>query len=245
MLGMHRITYSLSEKCSRDRDQEELEKLSLIFDIPLSVLLDGSTMKRPQANPDIDEKMFKNIFIYILNKVGIKPNIGKTTLYKLLYFADFDHYEKYGTSITGTNYIKLPMWPAPYNFDVLVHDMVKNDEILVADQNYGGYYQKKYFPNKIVESKELPDTARAIVDDILSRYADMNASEISNYSHGDVPRLQTKDMEIIDYSLANSRHYPYSILAREQKKQETQAFAKITWFFEDLADEPDLYEDYR
>ena len=29
---------------------------------------------------------FKEVFLYILNKVGAKPNVGKTVLFKLLYF---------------------------------------------------------------------------------------------------------------------------------------------------------------
>jgi len=40
-------------------------------------------------------KKFKEVFLYILEKVGARPNIGETALYKLLYFIDFDYYEKY------------------------------------------------------------------------------------------------------------------------------------------------------
>jgi hypothetical protein len=52
-------------------------------------------------------------------------------------------------------------------------------------------------------------------------------------------------MDVIDYKLVENRQYPYSPLCRENKKKETQAFAKMTGFFDDLANEPDLYEDYR
>ncbi len=79
----------------------------------------------------------------------------------------------------------------------------------------------------------------------MERIGNMNASQVSDYSHGDIPRLQTKDMEIIPYQLAYNRQYPYSIVAREQKKQNTQKEAMFSWFFSDLANEPDLYEDYR
>ena len=52
-------------------------------------------------------------------------------------------------------------------------------------------------------------------------------------------------MEIINYDLVKFREYPFSPLARAEKKQETQSFAKMTGFFDDLASEPDLYEEYR
>ena len=51
---------------------------------------------------------FKQVLLYILNKCGQKPNVGKTVLNKLLYFADFNYYEKYFESITGVEYVKLP-----------------------------------------------------------------------------------------------------------------------------------------
>jgi len=33
---------------------------------------------------------FRRVFLYILNKVGAKPNVGETVLFKLLYSIDFD-----------------------------------------------------------------------------------------------------------------------------------------------------------
>ena len=38
----------------------------------------------------------KNLILYILGKCGQRPNIGKTVLNKLLYFSDFNFYEKDG-----------------------------------------------------------------------------------------------------------------------------------------------------
>jgi hypothetical protein len=53
-------------------------------------------------------KMMQTI-LYILSKCAGKPNVGKIVLNKLLYFADFNHYEKYWESITEDKYIKMPM----------------------------------------------------------------------------------------------------------------------------------------
>jgi hypothetical protein len=86
---------------------------------------------------------------------------------------------------------------------------------------------------------------KVLIDDVIERYSDYSASEISEESHKDFPWKITKDMDIIDYSLVKNRTYPYSPLARENEKKEVQEFAKISGFFEDLANEPDLYEQYR
>jgi len=56
-------------------------------------------------------KKFKEVFLYILEKVGARPNIGETALYKLLYFIDFDYYEKFEEQLIGAKYIKNHFGP--------------------------------------------------------------------------------------------------------------------------------------
>jgi hypothetical protein len=52
-------------------------------------------------------------------------------------------------------------------------------------------------------------------------------------------------MAPISYENVKFREYPFSSLARVQKKKEAQEYAMKTGFFADLVNEPDLYEDYR
>lgn len=243
MLDISRVTLANIESGKRDA-MDFLDRYSIIFDIPAEAIKQGITeIPHINAMPGNTEK-FKELLLYILHRIGIKPNIWKTVLYKLLYFCDFDYFEKYGKSITGMQYIKLPMGPAPYKFDVITMQMQKDNELLSINSEYGGYRQQKYFPNRnyqqIFSAQELE-----VIERVLKNLSDAKASEISEYSHHDKPREMTKDMEIINYSLTKKREYPYSISQRTQKKQEAQQFAKASWFFDDLANDPDLYEDYR
>lgn len=48
-------------------------------------------------------RKMKEVILYILQKCGATT---KEKLSTLLYFIDFDYYEKHGTSITGSTYIK-------------------------------------------------------------------------------------------------------------------------------------------
>lgn len=63
--------------------------------------------------------------MYILKKVGAKPNVGQMVLYKLLYFIDFDYYELFETQLMGLQYIKNHYGPTPVAFAKLVKDMEK------------------------------------------------------------------------------------------------------------------------
>ncbi|MCG2821188.1 MAG: SocA family protein, partial [Candidatus Atribacteria bacterium] len=50
-----------------------------------------------------------------------------------------------------------------------------------------------------------------MIDSVLDRLSDMNATEISDYSHRDVPWLTTNNGEIIDYESVFYRTKPYSV----------------------------------
>ena len=50
-----------------------------------------------------------------------------------------------------------------------------------------------------------------VIDDVLNKLSDMNATKISAYSHNDVPWLTTGDGKVIEYESAFYRTPPYSL----------------------------------
>jgi len=129
LLGVSRSTISQIEIGVRKVSADELLKLSEIFNISVEQLLGlrkeleitiQEAKKRgkvkPQVRINVPQKnleKFKEVLLYILNKVGSKPNIGETVIYKLLYFIDFDFYEKYEEQLIGATYIKNRYGPTP------------------------------------------------------------------------------------------------------------------------------------
>jgi len=53
--------------------------------------------------PKLNKEKARNVILYFLNKCGA---MDKEKLMMLLYFVDFDYYEKYEESLTGLTYIK-------------------------------------------------------------------------------------------------------------------------------------------
>ena len=60
----------------------------------------------------IATKKYKEAIVYLCDQLGGEIR-GKKKLAKLLYYMDFDHYEKNHKSITGDIYKALPMGPFP------------------------------------------------------------------------------------------------------------------------------------
>jgi len=156
-------------------------------------------------------KKFKEVLLYILNKVGSKSNVGETVIYKLLYFIDFNFYEKYEEQLIGATYIKNNYGPTPVEFAKIVEEMKNEDEIEEVESKYFNYPQRKYLPLRKPNLKILKANEKEVIDDVLNNLSDMNASQISEYSHEDVPWLSTDEGEQIEYESVFYRNPPYSV----------------------------------
>lgn len=233
LMKINRVTISQIENGARKISAEEIANLSKIFNITSDVLLDlkkdikvvldkkakgpvetktGIRISIPQKNLD----KFKEVLLYILNKVGSKPNIGESVLYKILYFVDFNYYEKYEEQLIGATYIKNNYGPSPKEFIKIVEEMEGKDLSKVKDK-YFQYPQTKYLPLRAPDLTKLNANEIKLIDDILEKISDMNASEISIYSHNDVPWLTTEDGEMIDYESVFYRTLPYSVRSYNEK----------------------------
>jgi len=68
----------------------------------------------------ISEKKYKDVILYLGEQLGGEIK-GKKKLAKLLYFVDFDFYEKFQKSLTGDVYKALPMGAFPRNHGKHAH----------------------------------------------------------------------------------------------------------------------------
>ena len=204
-LKMSRPTYMQTEKGERELTVSEAQKLASIFSMSLKNLLNGDK-KKVQVDfkkekkvkkavkqemrisvPRQNLKKFKEVLLYILEKVGARPNIGETAIYKLLYFIDFDYYEKFEEQLIGAKYIKNHFGPTPIEFKKITDEMIVNGEIEKIKSKHFQYEQKKYLPRRSADLEILSAREIQHIDEVLNRLAWKNAKELSEYSHSDTP----------------------------------------------------------
>jgi uncharacterized phage-associated protein len=149
--------------------------------------------------PKENVEKFKEVMLYILGKVGSRPNIGQTVLYKLLYFIDFDYYEKYEEQLIGATYIKNTYGPTPVSFAKIVKQMEKEGEVVEVKSKYFDLDQTKYVPVKEADVSSLSGQELKHIDDELDRLAHFTAKQLSELSHKDTPWRVAKDREVLDY----------------------------------------------
>jgi len=227
MLHVSRPTISQIENGERKISVEELIKLSKIFNLSVEGLLNikkepeiilEKEKKKKKIEPEVrinvpqkNLKKFKEVLLYILNKVGSKPNIGETVIYKILYFIDFDYYEKYEEQLIGATYKKNHHGPTPLEFRKIIEKMIVSKEIEKVESKYFNYPQTKYLPLRKAKLDVLKANEIELIDDVLTRLSNLNASQISDYSHNDVPWLTTESGEIIEYESVFYRTPSYSM----------------------------------
>ncbi|MDR2415061.1 MAG: DUF4065 domain-containing protein [Candidatus Peribacteria bacterium] len=194
LLGMSRITYAQSEQGDRDFRHTELVTLANAFEMSIEELVREplpAPLQKNDVTPDPFYK-FKQAFLYLLSKCAQKPNVGKTVLNKLLYFADFNHYEKYRESITGINYVKMPRGPVPEIIESVIAQMEKEHQIQQVEVPYFQYTQQKIIPLIDADVGVFNGKELAELNYVIRTYGDRNADKLSEWSHGDKPWKTTE-----------------------------------------------------
>lgn len=158
-----------------------------------------------------EKEKFKQVLLYIVNKTGDISNVGKTVVYKILYFADFDFYEIFEKSITGEIYQKLPKGPAPIHFAEIARELKAEKKVREIRPYFHGCRQKKFIPLNDADTSLLSREELEIIDKTITKISDMNATEVSDYSHGDMPWKSADFKMPIDYEMVFYRNDEYSV----------------------------------
>ena len=240
-VGIARATYVKLENGGREPKQSEIMALARYYEVsPLTIMTGEHLVEEPAAvyhhapkhktktrekrtvvpvpepSPRLHPEKLRDVLLYVLEKIGAKPNVGETVLYKLLYFIDFDYYEKTGQSITGLTYVRNHFGPTPTrDFVSVVEGMKANDELEVVETKYFKNTQKKYLPRMSTELQQLSANELKHIDETLARLSDKSATELSDLSHYDTPWLATKPGEVIDYQLAMYRTAVTSVRSKD------------------------------
>jgi transcriptional regulator with XRE-family HTH domain len=208
-LDMSRPTLIKVEKGERRLSQVEEAKVGEIFDI---VTIHAGVEENIRISiPQKRLEKFEQVFLYLLERTAGKPNVGMTVLYKLLYFIDFDYYEKFEEQLMGLTYIKNTHGPTPREFISVVDSMKKSGQLEEVKSAYFTYEQRKFLPHRHADLSMLSAQETAMIDSVLARYADKSGRELSNLSHEDTPWAVAEEGKNIEYDHVFYRPEKFSV----------------------------------
>ncbi len=204
-LGISRPTYINLEKGISKITEQQKATLSELFTMSEAKMEKYS--KKPttietvflKKIPKENIEKFQEVLLYILGKVGSRPNIGQTAIYKLLYFIDFDYYEKYNEYLIGATYIKNTYGPTPVSFKKIVKEMEHSGRLVEVKSTYFDKDQTKYVPAQEADVSVFSGKELKHIDDELERLAHLTAKQLSELSHIDTPWFVAKEREVLNY----------------------------------------------
>jgi len=128
-----------------------------------------------------DIARFKELVLYISQKCVTDPNFNTIKLNKLLFFADFYAYGIYGEPITGFEYQKLQLGPAPKRMREIKQEMVKQGDLGLQELPLEEWRRSVNLrrPDLSVFKPEHV----SLVDGIIEALRDADGSTVSAISH--------------------------------------------------------------
>src|SRR3989338_6049 len=87
----------------------------------------------------INQRKYKNAVLFFAKKIQ-NGTLGKLKIMKLLYYLDFDFFEKYGRSITGDEYLRFENGPVPRMAEKILKEMAGKD-IKITHREIGNGYK--------------------------------------------------------------------------------------------------------
>lgn len=148
----------------------------------------------------ISDRRLRELFLYVARKTEGDPSCGKTKLYKILFYADFAAYQRFGESISGQEYQRLPNGPAP-KYALPVQQSMEAEQVATwATRDYYGRAQKKLLALREPDLTDFSGEQIAIVDDVIQRLWGLSAADVSELSHRFVGWQLAEEGETIPYS---------------------------------------------
>jgi uncharacterized phage-associated protein len=157
------------------------------------------------STPSLDKKKLEQVILYFLEKIN-NIHLGRVKLMKLLYYVDFDHYERHGRSITHAKYRKLPHGPVPDKAEKVVEQMIKAGAVKPVDVLYGDFTQNRLLTeNGKFDASLFTGDEIQTLEKVALRWEEASAKQIESATHKEAPWATTEDLKAIDYELAEYR----------------------------------------
>jgi uncharacterized phage-associated protein len=150
----------------------------------------------------MNKEKYKNAILFFIENV---PNLGVTKLNKLLYFLDFDHFEKYGNAVTDDIYENKELGPVPKHIDQILEEMQSEKLIDIVPEQIIDFVRYHLLAQAKHDANVFKPSEIEVLCEITEKWRHHTAKEIVIASHGEAPWLATRNGESIPYALAYYR----------------------------------------
>lgn len=201
-LNLTRPAYRQIETDEREPSMSELKAISELFGVRIDSLssnLVDQVISDDGIAAGVDKLKYKNLVLYLAQKVGARPNVGETVFYKLIYFVETLARLSLKSGIANESFYKMQYGPVPASFQAITNEMIEANELDRVQGRYFTYMQTKYLPR--IPATGLNEEEKKVIDRIIEALGDRSATELSELSHMDKPWIDAENGAVVDLSL--------------------------------------------
>jgi putative zinc finger/helix-turn-helix YgiT family protein len=128
----------------------------------------------------------------------------KTTINKLLFYADFRCFRDHQHSITGARYAHAPFGPCPDTFASLFAWLADRKDIEVSEVAIGSYTGEEIRSVAQPEEGLFSSRELQVLTEVRDHFGRMTAKALSDRSHKEPAYRETQNGQLISYRFAQS-----------------------------------------
>ena len=136
----------------------------------------------------MDHDKLASTVLHLVRGCQVKP--GLTRLLKMIYFADYRHFQKHLSPITGAPYVAMERGPVIDEYWDVFKDLEREGLVKVEEVPMAGHpgHRKQEFvalaePNRGIFS----ETELEVLASVIRDYGGMSGAELSNETHQEGP----------------------------------------------------------
>lgn len=149
-----------------------------------------------------DEAKFTEMLLYVAGRLLDDRAGGATKLNKVLFFAEFTHFRRHGSPISGCEFQKLQQGPAPRRLLPVRERLVSHEAAEIRAEDFLGRTQHRLVPLREADLSVLTEAERQTLDDVLEQLDGLTGRQVSDLSHEEPGWLLTEFGDAIPYATA-------------------------------------------
>lgn len=155
--------------------------------------------------------------LHIATRCAKADRFGAIKLNKILAFADFTSFVRYGRPITGLEYMRQPNGPVPRKMKPVIEQMKRSNEIAIEHIPTGKHIEQRVVPLRPPNLNLLLSQDVAILDEIIDLTWHASGTQVSDFSHGRAWQVAAESGQAIPYEaalLSDDAEIPQAAYAR-------------------------------
>lgn len=187
------MLYSLAKESKENFTEKELQKID---SLPRSIIMETDEFT---GYTKLNFRKYVNAILYITQKA-----IGKTKIYKTLFYTDFNFYRTNHQSMTGSEYLCFLYGPVPKEGDEIINALV--DSKMIAENHFevDGKVCTSFLALQVPDMTCFSQREKELLKMVLSYVTSLDYITISNGTHEENAWLLSENFESISYEHANT-----------------------------------------